>query len=140
MVDEYTLTQSLLDYTLNNIDPYIDEREVVDCVAINDYDLLIKFRNGTQRVYDTFDNSFTRLTAPHERSREETLRAEFKHRLRDTMDRQGIDEAELARRIGSTQPMISRYMRGKSIPNYITITLMAEALNCTVDDFKFPRL
>ena len=51
------------------------------------------------------------------------------------MNRKWVTQEELARRINSTQPMVSRYLTGQSIPSALTLKKIADALDCNVNDF-----
>ena len=137
-MNSYETTDFLLKYVLNKY-PGIDERDIDKAVAMNDYDLLIRFKDGEEVIYDTYSNISHGVSNLKTTPTDEILRNELKDRLYILMCRKGIDESELARRINSTQPMISRYMTGRSIPNAITLKKIAMVLDCSVDDFWFKR-
>ena len=51
------------------------------------------------------------------------------------MNRKWVTQEELARRINSSQQMVSRYLTGQSIPSALTLKKIADALDCNVNDF-----
>ena len=59
----------------------------------------------------------------------------FSKNLKRLMEEENIHQDDLADEIGVTQPMISRYVKGQSMPSFITIVKMSEALFCSLDDF-----
>ena len=137
-MESYETTEFLLRYVLNKY-PGINERDIDKAMAMNDYDLLIRFKDGEEVIYDTYSNISHGVSNLKTTPTDEILRNELKDRLYILMTRKGIDENELARKINSTQPMISRYMTGRSVPNAITLKKIAMALDCSVDDFWFKR-
>ena len=119
-------------------DPFIIPEEVEDYIEINEWDLIIKFKDGRQFIYDRFTNthknlyynSINELTDKQEKK-------EFAHRLRSLMGRRCVNQDKLAELVGTTQPMISKYVRGDAIPNAIMLRKIAKALNCSMDDFFY---
>ena len=53
---------------------------------------------------------------------------ELAEHVRQARERMGITQAELARRIGSTQPAIARLEAGGSAPSFDTLRCIAAAL------------
>ena len=53
---------------------------------------------------------------------------ELAERVRQARERLGITQAELAKRIGSTQPAMARLEAGGSIPSFDTLRRIAAAL------------
>lgn len=51
----------------------------------------------------------------------------------------GMNQAELAKRVGATETSISRYIRGHRIPNVLIAIDIADALNCSVEDLYSDR-
>lgn len=127
------VTNFLYKYVMNN-NPQIYEEDIDHYKALNKHDLLIVFKNGTQFIFDTFANTSHRVNTVDPTS-DQDLRLGFKRKLQTIMARNWVSQDELAKRIGSTQPMISRYLTGQSIPSAITLKKMADALNCTTDEF-----
>lgn len=58
----------------------------------------------------------------------------FSRELIERMEEKGITHRQLAFDSRTTPASIMNYMRGDSFPNPWTISLMAERLDCTVDD------
>lgn len=127
------MTKFLYNYVMNN-NPYLMEDEIEEVRALNSHDLLVKFRNGKQDIFDTFANTSHRID--HDQPfDDEHRRLVLKRRLQSMMNRRWVTQNELAKRIGTTQQMISRYLTGQSIPSAITLKKIAEALDCHTDDF-----
>ena len=53
---------------------------------------------------------------------------ELAERVRQARERLGITQAELAKRIGSTQPAMARLEAGGSTPSFVTLRRIAAAL------------
>ena len=130
---ENDMTDFLYKYVLNN-NPLIDENDIQLYKALNNHDLLITYNNGVEEIYDTFSNSSRRVNHI-QNNNDEQIQLAFRRKLQIIMSRQWITQEELARRINSTQQMISRYLTGQSIPSAITIKKIADALEVNVNDF-----
>jgi transcriptional regulator with XRE-family HTH domain len=61
-------------------------------------------------------------------------KAEFGRRLLSAIERQGITQAELARRTGLGRDSISQYTRGKTIPKSRSLLSMAKILQLRPDE------
>jgi len=131
-------TDYLVKYVLNT-NPGLDERMIVAAYAMNDYDVYIEFRDGSKIIFDTYANTSRRVYDLNRPPTEMDLRRELKDNLYAMMERKDINEMELAEKVGTTQPMISRYLQGRSIPNAITLKKIAIALDCSIDDFFYKR-
>lgn len=132
------VTSFLYKYVMNN-NPDIQEEDVSSYVALNSHDLLMEFNDGTKIVFDTFANTSRRITNIDGPVSEKQLRLDFRRRLQILMNRKWVDQTELAKRINSTQPMISRYINGQSIPSAITLKKIADALGVSTDEFYEPK-
>ena len=129
------ITEYLYKYVINN-NPFIDEEDILLYEALNKHDLLITFRNGKQEIYDTFNNTSRRVNRIDQTQTDDSqMRLNFRRRLQTIMNRKWVTQEELARRINSTQPMVSRYLTGQSIPSALTLKKIAVALDCNVNDF-----
>lgn len=122
---------------LMQINPFITEDDVLEATMINEYDILFKFKNGNNVLYDSFEHTFRHVRQNEEELTEETHKKEFSSNLRKMMNRKFIDQEELARRVGTTQQTISNYITGNTMPSFSMIIKLAKALNCNTDDFYY---
>ena len=132
MMDE--VTDFLYKYVMNN-NPDIQPEDIDEVRALNSHDLFIKFVNGKEEVFDTFANTSRRINHIEDLTTDKQLRLDFKRRLQIMMDRKWVNQEELAHRIGSSQQMVSRYLTGQSVPSAITLKKIADALECSTDEF-----
>lgn len=129
------VTDFLYKYVLNN-NPYIHEEDINNFVALNSHDLQITFKNGITEIYDTFANTCKRVSNLEDSNKtDKILKNNFKRTLQIKMSAKWIDQDELARRIGTSQQMVSKYLTGKSVPGYLILHKIANALDCNIDDF-----
>jgi DNA-binding helix-turn-helix protein len=129
------VTDFLYKYVLNN-NPYIHEEDINNFVALNSHDLQITFKNGITEIYDTFTNTCKRvLNLEDSNKTDKILKNNFKRTLQIKMSAKWIDQDELARRIGTSQQMVSKYLTGKSVPGYLMLHKIANALDCNINDF-----
>lgn len=119
-----------------SVDPKATKDDILQVKELNEWDLLIEFRNGKKVIYDRytgyhkniFHNNINELT-------EEQEKKEFAYRLRSIMGRKWINQEQLAEMTNTSQVMISRYVSGKSIPSLMMGRKIAKALGCSMDDF-----
>lgn len=128
----------LLRYVLDN-NPWINEKDIKAYEALNDYDLVIVFKDNSEMIFDTFSNTYKNLERIDYKTnnRDEIIRQQFRSQLSLLMKRRNITEDELAKKINSTQPMVSRYLKGISIPNIVTFKKIGDALECSLDEFFY---
>ena len=124
-------------HCLMRIDPFMSPDEVEEAKMINDFDVLFVFKNGRRIIFDSDTNYFWEQYAEDHELTDEQIKREFRLRLRTMMRRKHINQEELAEQLGTTQAVISRYVRGESIPSYTTVVKIATILNCSMDDFRY---
>lgn len=56
----------------------------------------------------------------------------FGRNLQRMLHKKNISQGCLARRLGSTDSMISRYVHGTSVPSVYKVTRIAEILDCDI--------
>lgn len=127
------ITEFLYKYIITN-NPFINENDILSYEALNEHDLLITYKNGVKEIYDTYNNTSRRVNRI-DQTNDSEMRLNFRRRLQSIMNRKWVTQEELARRIDTSQQMISRYLTGQSIPSALTIKKIADALDCNVNDF-----
>ena len=127
------MSEFLFRYVLNN-NPYMLKENMESYKALNEHDLLVTYKNGSMEIFDTFLNT-SRQVNKIQNNNEEQLKLSFKRKLQTLMNRRWVTQEELAKRINSSQQMVSRYLTGQSIPSAITLKKIADALNCNINEF-----
>lgn len=64
---------------------------------------------------------------------------EFGRRLRVMREERGLSQRDLAARLHTRPPQISRYENGSQLPNLETLTSLAAILNTAVDELALGR-
>lgn len=104
----------------------------------NPFELLIKYPDGTIKVYDDIDKSIRIICHSREDISEDIYediwKREFARRIKWRMQRKGYTQEELAAEVGTSQTMINRYLTGKTIPSFYMVTRLATVLDCTPND------
>lgn len=62
------------------------------------------------------------------------IKAAFSAKLKALLKERGMRQAELARRLSSTQVSVCRYVNGQRIPTVDVAVLIADALNVSMDE------
>lgn len=120
------------------INPFIKKDDIKEIKELNQWDLLFIFKNGEKIIFDTdtgyhrnlFYRNINELT-------EEQEKREFGYALRTMMRRKYINQEELAKSVGTSQTMISRYMTGKVIPSVLMGRKISKVLGCSMDELFF---
>lgn len=103
----------------------------------SDYGITIKLEDGDMLSYDDVDGSIRRLPKDSNSMTEDECRNEFGNRLRRLLAVKGISQDELCDRVGIHPVMLSRYMNGKTTPNFYIVDKIAKAINCSIDEFRY---
>lgn len=120
------------------VDPFATEADVIEIRELNEWDLIIEFKDGKKVIYDRFTGYYKNIFYDNiGEITEEQEKKEFAYRLRSLMNRNRITQEKLSEELNTTQAMISRYVRGETIPSAITLRKIAKILNCSMDDFFY---
>ena len=124
-------------YIKMNYPTLIVEDNIEDVIEINNYDILVKFKNGNKILFDTFRNQYRYIQYNSDELTDEEWKYEFGIRLNSLINRRRITQEELAERLGTSQTMITRYINGYVIPSARVIDKLAKILNCSTEDFFY---
>lgn len=96
--------------------------------------IMIKLDNGDIYDYDPMDDSIRLITNNEYDDNEDLARKSFGMNLQKMIPFSGLSKGELAEKAGITNSMLSRYIRGNSMPNVIVARRLAALLGCTLDE------
>ena len=122
---------------ITHIDPFVTEDDILEATMINEYDLLVKFKDGRKYIYDTYHHTFSGFYPDNHNLTDDEWNRSFKIRLRKIMSRAHIDQEELANRLGVTRITVNRWLNGHTIPNALMLKKISIALNCSLDEFFY---
>ena len=95
------------------------------------FELEIHNKDGSMDMYNDMNHS----RGPKiDTSTDAGWRKEFARRLRKKMAMKGITQVRLSELTGISQPLLSLYVQGKSLPSAQKVSSLAKALNCSVND------
>ena len=118
--------------------PSTRKKDVLEIKELNEWDLLITFKNGDRIIYDRFNNYHRNIFYDDIKElTDDQEKREFAYRLRNMMARQHVTQDVLAELIGVSQTMISHYITGRSLPNVLTVRKIAKVLDCSMDDLFY---
>lgn len=122
------------------IERFISDRSKIKDYYLFDTDqIIVEHLDGNRYLYDYMNKTLRALPNDEDLS-EEKWRYEFSQRLLKKMDLSGIGQDLLSQRTGLSRPMISYYIRGRSIPNIYNAEKIARALGCSVEELlHFPK-
>ena len=119
------------------INPFATEEDLEEVRELNEYEILFVFKNGDKIILDKIKHNWKRTYESDYELTEEDCKRHFSSQLRCWMNRKNVGQDELAKKIGATQPMISRYVSGRVLPNYYIVYKIAKALDCSIDDLFY---
>ena len=109
--------------------------KAVDWWASGRMSVAIRLTNGDIYDYDPLDNSLRRISDDEHRCDENEFRKTFGSNLQKMLPYSGLTKGELAEKVGITNTMLSRYIRGNATPSMFIASKIADVLNCTLDEF-----
>lgn len=100
-------------------------------------ELIAELDDGRRILYDDLEGAIRRLPRDDKNLTEDECRSEFGWRLRRLMLIKCISQQELSEATGIPQPALSRYMNGVNIPSFHKADLIAKAMGCSIDEFRY---
>ena len=95
------------------------------------FELEIHNKDGSIDIYDDMNHS---LGPKIDTSTDAGWKKEFARRLRKKIAMRGITQTNISELTGISQPLLSLYVQGKSLPSAQKVSSLAKALNCSVND------
>ena len=115
--------------------PIYKDENVKSVKELTDRHLLVNFKNGSRTIFCRFGHQFLNVRDPEGVHSDAQILYEFKHMVRYWMARRGINQQQLAKLTGYSESAISRYINHNRMPDILTLSKLANALDVTVDAF-----
>lgn len=109
-------------------------KEMVDWWPSGRRSITIKLEDGSLLDYSPYEGTVRRIRINDYTTDVETLRKEIGCNIQKIVQARGIPQAEIARRCGITEAMMSRYIHGTSLPSIDKVHALATVLSCRVVD------
>ena len=120
------------------VDPFAKEEDIKEIRELNDWDILITYKDGRKIIFDSFTGYHRSVFYTNVKELSDKQEKQmFAYRLRCMMKRKFITQEQLAELIGTSQVMISRYMNGQTLPNVLIVRKIAKVLDCSMDDLFY---
>lgn len=116
--------------------PHIIER-AVEVNKYNVWETKIVTDTGEVYLFDEGIEKIRKLPGDPESLNEDEFMCEFGIRLKNEMRRNRMNQAQLSEKTGISQPRISQYATGQATPSIYTVSRLAKALRCRVDDLIY---
>ena len=95
----------------------------------------VKLKDGAVYDYDPMDNSIRQVAVGTEyEDNDELVRKEFGANLQKMIPYTGLSKMEFAEKIGISNVMLCKYIRGNSSPSVVIARKIAKTLGCTIDE------
>ena len=95
------------------------------------FELEINNEDGSIDIYNDMDHT---LGPKINTGTDVGWKKEFARRLRKKIAMRGITQVRLGELTGISQPLLSLYTQGKTLPSVQKASALAKALNCSVND------
>lgn len=109
--------------------------QTVDWWASGRIFITVRLSDGDMFEYNPMDNSIRRIHATNYEGDEESRRKEFGSNLEKMLSLSGMSKGEIAEKLGITNAMLSRYLRGTSMPSADKACQIANIVGCRVEEF-----
>lgn len=109
--------------------------QAVDWWASGRASIGVKLNDGSVLDYNHFDNSirFIQINTYIEDD-EESRKKAFGHNLQKMIPFTGMTKGEIAEKLGITNAMLSRYLRGTTMPSADKAHQIARLIGCSTDE------
>jgi ribosome-binding protein aMBF1 (putative translation factor) len=103
------------------------------------FSILVTLDDGVKMEFSNLDKTIRNVSKLYDKSNaatndEDFWRKEFGRKLRRFIAEGGMNQEQLADKIGISRQMLSRYVRGTSTPSGFTLSRLAEILKCDIRD------
>lgn len=116
--------------------PFIYE-DAVSCRNRGYGEWIVRLNNGNMFLYDDIWKSIRKLPNDSKSLNKKQTAREIGYRLEKILQRKGLTQSDLSNMTGLTQPQISNYIYGRSMPSFYVVDKIAKALNCSTEDFRY---
>lgn len=97
--------------------------------------ICVRLTNGEIYEFNRLDNSIRKMSTMDEYIEDEEIRKKaLGHNLQKLIPFSGMTQSEIAKRLGITDAMMSRYIHGVSMPSADKVHLLAMMIGCRVDE------
>ena len=107
------------------------EKDCIHWEQTDSLELEIQCKDGANYIYNDIDHSIRKKI---DTSTDEGWRKEFARRLRKKIAMKNISLVQLSLQTGVSQPLLSLYAVGKTLPSAQKVSSLAKALDCSVDE------
>ena len=113
--------------------PKAKREDVKTLCWVSEYDVLIIFTNGEMFIYDTFLGMYRKIKYEKPELTKQEFSFEFGRRLHDLIQRKYMTTNYFAQQMGLSISAVSRYTKGKCVPNAYTMNKMLNILEVKAD-------
>ena len=107
------------------------EKHCISWRQTDTFELEIDDEDGHVYIYNDMNHSFGRKP---DTSTDVGWKKEFARRLRKKIAMRGINQTNISELTGISQPLLSLYTQGKSLPSAQKVSAIAKAIGCSVND------
>ena len=97
--------------------------------------IAVRLDTNEKIEYNSYDDSIRWIRTDEYTDNEERRRRAFGHNLEKMIPYTGMSKGELAEKLGITNAMLSRYIRGTSMPSADKAHQIARLIGCSTDEF-----
>lgn len=112
--------------------------KIIDWYPSGPYEITARYSDGHRIAYDDDRETLRHLGRLPEdicRVSEDDWKAVFSRKLRRIMDRKYISQKDLSERTGISRATVSAYINGRSVPSLYAAHKIANALECSINEF-----
>lgn len=117
--------------------PDARKKNILKVLWIDEWDLFVMFDDGVKFIYDIATGYFRCYTYTMDTITEEQWKFEFRDKLKTRLEHIFMSQDELAYKIGTSQQMVSRYIKGNAMPGLFMFHKIVDAIGCEDRDLLF---
>lgn len=120
-----------------------DDRDIIGYEEFDTFELLVTRSDGTKDLYNSLKHAYRRIYPEKQdviTMGKEKYAMEFGWKLDSKITNAHITIEELSEKTGISPTSLYLYARGERIPNFYTVILLADALDCDLNEFlRIPK-
>lgn len=110
--------------------------DVVDYYLDGRFYLALEFGDGSVRLWSEFDRKFLPLPKNLDSMSDEQYRVDIGRRIYEVMYRKNVTQEKLSEMTGIAQQQLSRYISGRTMPNFRALDKITRALRMSLEELR----
>ena len=109
--------------------------QVIDWYPSGQMQIMVRLDDGSRKLYDWLTDRIYNIYPVEDDLSEDQWRGNFALKLRQKLNYHGMTQEELSAKTGISNVTISKYIKGKAMPNAHNLEKISKALKSSMNEF-----